>query len=137
MSQSLEIPLMVRMSAAEVARVEAWGRSRGMNRSAALRALAARGLDAAVVEATVAAATREAAGRAISDATTRAITDVLYATLPAILIRTAASNAGASPEEVAAAIRNQQRQIREWIIEAGVPEAALLPPEAPAQAAES
>ena len=136
MSQSLEIPLMIRMSAAEVAKVEAWGRARGLNRSAAIRALTTRGLDATGVEAAVAAATREAASRTITEVASRTITDVLYATLPAILIRTAASNAGASPKEVAEAIRDQQRQIRQWIVEAGIPEAALLPPEPAAWAAD-
>lgn len=121
MPQSLEIQIMARMSANEVARIEAWGRARGLNRSAALRALATRGLDASGVEAAVAAAVREATGRTI--------VDVLHATLPAIMIRTAGLASGASPEEVAARIRDQQRQIRQWIIDAGVPEATLLPPQ--------
>ena len=128
MPQSLEIQIMARMSAAEVARIEEWGRARGLNRSAALRALATRGLDASGVEAAVAAATREAVGRAI--------TDVLYAVLPPLLLRTAGGAAGASPQEVAARIRAQQAQIRQWIVEAGIPEGSLLPPESPAQAAE-
>lgn len=123
--QALEIQIMARMSASEVAKIEQWGRARGLNRSAALRALATRGLDAAGVEAAVAAATREAASRTIS----RTIVEVLYATLPAILLRTAGGVAGASPAEVAERIRDQQRQIRQWIIDAGVPEAAQLPPE--------
>ncbi len=125
MSQSLEIQIMARMSASEVAKIEQWGRARGLNRSAALRALATRGLDATGVEAAVAAATREA----IADATTRAITHALYAVLPALLVRTAGGVAGASPAEVAERIRDQQRQIRQWIIDAGVPEASQLPPE--------
>lgn len=136
MPQSLEIQIMARMSAGEVARIEEWARARGLNRSAALRALATRGLDAMGVEAAVAAATREAVGRAISDATTRAITDVLYAVLPPLLLRTAGGAAGASPQEVAERIRTQQAQIRRWIVEAGIPEGSLLPPESPAQAAE-
>jgi hypothetical protein len=121
MSQSLETPLMVRMAPADVAKIEQWGRARGLGRSAALRALVARGLDSAAVETTVAAATREAAGRTI--------VDVLYATIPALLTRTAGLAAGATPEEVAERIRAQQTQIRQWIVDAGVPEAALLPPE--------
>ena len=125
MPQSLEIQIMARMSASEVAKIEQWGRARGLNRSAALRALATRGLDATGVEAAVAAATREA----IADATTRAITHALYAVLPALLVRTAGGVAGASPAEVAERIRDQQRQIRQWIIDAGVPEASQLPPE--------
>ena len=125
MSQSLEIQIMARMSASEVAKIEQWGRARGLNRSAALRALATRGLDATGVEAAVAAATREA----IADATTRAITHALYAVLPALLVRTAGGAAGAPAAEVAARIRDQQSQIRRWIVEAGIPEAPLLPPE--------
>ena len=119
--QALEIQVMARMTASEVARIEEWGRARGYNRSAALRALAARGLDAARLE----AATREA----IADATTRAITHALYAVLPALLVRTAGGAAGAPAAEVAARIRDQQSQIRRWIVEAGIPEANLLPPE--------